>query len=90
MGPGQSLDRLPLVAKDNELIGICIKGPALAIGHFQSEMAPQILDLVTKLVLADQAYIDRLKRHYQMFKASLPSPAQHSRRPSRKQGKVKL
>jgi hypothetical protein len=67
-----------------------LKGPALAIGHVQSEMAPQILDLVTNLVLSDQAYIDRLKRHYQMFKASLPSPAPHSRRPSRKQGKVKL
>ena len=40
-----------------------LQGPALAIGHFQSEMAPQILDLVTKLVLSDQAYIDRLKRH---------------------------
>ena len=67
-----------------------LKGPALAIGHFQSEMAPRVLDLVTNLVLSDQAYIDRLKRHYQMFKASLPSPVQHSRRPSRKQGKVKL
>jgi hypothetical protein len=30
------------------------------------------LDMVTKLVLTDQDYIDRLKRHYQMFKASVP------------------
>ena len=67
-----------------------LKGPALAIGHFQSGMASEILDMVTKLVLSDQDYIDRLKRHYQMFKALKPSSAQRSRRPLRKQGKVKL
>ena len=61
-----------------------LQGPSLAIGHFQSEVAPQILDLVTKLVLSDQNYIGRLKRHYRMFKDSLSSPLQRSRRPSRK------
>jgi hypothetical protein len=74
---------------DREIIDD-LKGPALAVGHIQSGIASQILDMVTKLVLTDQDYIDRLKRHYQMFKASKPSSAQRAQRPLRKQGKVKL
>lgn len=66
-----------------------LKGPALAAGHPQSAIAHQLLELVTELVLSDQAYVERLKRHYQMFKASLPVPSPRARPPLQKRGKDK-
>ena len=52
-----------------------LKGPALASGQPQSELAPQLLKLVTTLVLSDPAYIARLRKHYQMFKSIIDKPA---------------
>ncbi|WP_293910844.1 hypothetical protein [Deinococcus sp.] len=60
-----------------------LKGPALALGQPQSALAPQILDTVKQVVLTDQAYVQRLKRHYQMFRASLPTPIKSSQAPRR-------
>ena len=34
----------------------------------QTDLAPALLELFTKVVLQDVAYVERLKRHYQMFK----------------------
>lgn len=76
-------------ADDPEMIDD-LKGPALAVGQSQSRRAPQLLDLVTTLVLSDPAYVDRLKRHYQMFKASLTGSPTRGQHPSRKQGKRKV
>lgn len=42
-------------------------GPILNPGSPQSKYAPAFLSLVTD-ILNDQNYIDRLKRHYQIFK----------------------
>ena len=45
-----------------------LQGPILNIGSPQSEFAPAFLKLVSDVVLKDQAYVARLKRHYRMFK----------------------
>lgn len=34
----------------------------------QSDLAPALFDLVQDLVLSDPAYVERIKRHYRMFK----------------------
>ncbi len=44
-----------------------LKGPALNLASSQSELAPILLDRI-KYVLKDMHYIERIKRHYRMFK----------------------
>ena len=46
----------------------------------QSDMAPAILKMVQDVVLQDQAYIERLKEHYGMFKKHIDRTKQHSRK----------
>jgi hypothetical protein len=45
-----------------------MKGPILNPGSEQSAFAPALLKVVNDTLLADPAYIERLKRHYRMFK----------------------
>jgi hypothetical protein len=45
-----------------------LKGPALNTASPQSRNAPAILKTVENVVLCDTKYIDRLKRHYKMFR----------------------
>jgi hypothetical protein len=47
-----------------------LKGPALNDSSPQSELAPVLLQEVT-FVLQDKNYVDRLKRHYHMFKEAV-------------------
>jgi hypothetical protein len=44
-----------------------LMGPSLNLASPQSELAPAILKMV-RYVLKDEAYIERIKRHYQMFR----------------------
>jgi hypothetical protein len=50
----------PRVLKD-------LKGPVLNLGSDQSEIAPILLERI-KEVVKDKEYIERLKRHYRIFK----------------------
>lgn len=45
-----------------------LQGPILNHGSQQSELAPALLEKVRDVLLANPAYIARLKRHYRMFK----------------------
>lgn len=45
-----------------------LKGPVLNLGSPQSARAPAILNLVCNVLLQDGAYIERVKRHYKMFR----------------------
>ena len=47
-----------------------LKGPALARGNPQSVYADDLLRLV-KLALQDEAYVQRLARHYALFRAGI-------------------
>lgn len=47
-----------------------MQGPALNVGSPQSELAPALLEKV-KYVLKDKNYVNRLKRHYRMFKETV-------------------
>jgi len=48
-----------------------LKGPVLNLGSPRSEYAEQILEAFEQLLLPDQAYIDRVQRHYAMFRAEI-------------------
>jgi hypothetical protein len=52
-----------------------LKGPALNFGSPQSELAPALLHEIKNVILQDKNYVDRLKRHYRMFKEVIDSEA---------------
>ncbi len=45
-----------------------LQGPILNFGSPQSKYAPELLNLINEVLLADPAYIERLKRHYQLVR----------------------
>ncbi|MEA3487779.1 MAG: hypothetical protein U9R10_00815 [Euryarchaeota archaeon] len=53
---------------DDPMIIKELKGPILNVASHQSELAPILLNKVRKYVLRDRHYIERIKRHYRMFK----------------------
>ena len=55
---------------DPELISE-LRGPVLNRLSQQSPLAPALLEIVAEKVLADEAYIGRLKRHYRLFTKAL-------------------
>ena len=66
---------------DRSLASLAVKempGISLNLGSQQSELAPAILEVV-RWALKDQAYVDRLKLHYQIFKENVE--AKHFREP---------
>jgi hypothetical protein len=45
-----------------------LKGPALNLASPQSDLAPALLRLLQEVLLPDTAYVERIKRHYAMFR----------------------
>lgn len=62
----------PLVIED-------LKGPTLNISSPHSGLAHIFLERVKQYVLKDSAYIERLKRHYDLFKEVIEKQAQGKR-----------
>ena len=48
-----------------------LTGPCLNLGSPQSEFAEDLLDLVREILLRDEAYIERVKRHYRLFRSRI-------------------
>jgi hypothetical protein len=62
-----------------------LKGPMLNLASPQSSLAPAILKLVSDVLLRDGAFLARLKRHYQMFRADVEGGTLHRKfRPRKK------
>lgn len=47
-----------------------MQGPILNRGSHQSELAPALLEKI-KIILQDKKYVERLKHHYRMFRATI-------------------
>jgi hypothetical protein len=45
-----------------------LKGPALNLGSPETALAPALLELTRTVLLRDGDYVERLKRHYQLFR----------------------
>jgi hypothetical protein len=45
-----------------------LKGPSLTMGDPQSDLAPSLVQLVEQVLLKNTDYVERLKRHYRIFK----------------------
>ena len=48
-----------------------LKGPALNLASPQSNLAPALLNLLRKVLLPDTTFIERIKRHYDMFRETV-------------------
>ena len=48
-----------------------LMGPVLNMSSPQGRHAPAILNLFTEVLLRDTDYIERIKRHYRLFRATL-------------------
>ena len=48
-----------------------MQGPVLNLGSPQSKYAPAILELVKNVLIKDFDYMERVKRHYNIFKADV-------------------
>lgn len=51
-----------------------LKGPVLNMGSPETELAPAILELTRNMLLPDAAFVERIKRHYQMFRRDVDGP----------------
>lgn len=57
---------------DDDLLTVAnLKGPILNFGSPQSRLAPAILDLVQDVLLQDNAYVNRIKHHYKLFREKM-------------------
>ena len=45
-----------------------MKGPVLALMNKQSELAPALLELAKGTLLSSPEYVERIKRHYKLFR----------------------
>ena len=50
-----------------------LQGPVLNLGSPQSSHAPALLDLFKNVLLRDPEYVERIKRHYRMFRETIES-----------------
>jgi hypothetical protein len=55
-----------------------LKGPALNSCSPQSQLAPVLLSLIQKILFRDRDYIDRIKRHYSMFRDKVDNSRKES------------
>ena len=60
-----------------------LKGPALNWGSPATDLAPALLEVVRNILLKDPEYVERIKRHYQMFREKIDRP-KRSRKPKPK------
>jgi len=60
------------------------KGPALNIGSPRTPIGPALVELVREELLADPAYVERIKRHYEMVRAEVDRPRKSGKRRPKK------
>jgi len=64
-----------------------LQGPILNMCSPQSSLAPAILEIVNDIILQDNAYIERIKRHYAMFRDKIDRKLRVKRRGRKKKRK---
>jgi len=65
-----------------------VKGPSLNLGSPETRLAPALLAFVRDHLLRDDAYVERVKRHYRLFRAEIDGKTgPHSKRRKRKNKK---
>jgi hypothetical protein len=65
-------------------LAVDLKGPILNWGSSATELAPALLALVRNVLLKDAEYVERIKRHYTMFREKIDKPRRPTRRKPKK------
>ena len=67
-----------------------LMGPSLNLGSPATELAPALLDLARNVLLQDADYVERVKRHYRLFRDKVDGkPAVTGKRRKRKKSSRK-
>jgi hypothetical protein len=66
-----------------------MQGPNLNMTSAQSENAPALLKLAQRVLLVDTAYVERIKRHYQLFRSKVDGRSKTDRKSPRKKWRRK-
>ena len=61
-----------------------MKGPALNPLSPGTKLAPALVPVVRDILLKDPEYVERIKRHYRMFREKVDPPRQLARRQPKK------
>ena len=61
-----------------------LQGPILNVGSPETELAPHILELFRQVLLNDFAYIERVKRHYWMFRGVIEADSGGANAPGKR------
>jgi len=61
------------------------KGPALNPGSPHTALGPALVELVRNALLTDPAYVERIKRHYQMVRDKVDRPRKPGKHKPKKQ-----
>jgi hypothetical protein len=72
---------------DDPLVIDDLRGPVLNLGSPQSRQAPAILELIETVVLRDRDYIERVKRHYALFREKIDGKHTSTKRAIRRRKK---
>ncbi len=75
---------------DDPLMIEALRGPVLNLGSPQSALAPALLDMMKKVVMRDQAYLERIKHHYAMFRERIEQSQARSRRRTKERKRRKI
>jgi len=61
-----------------------LKGPVLNRGSPRTALAPDLLELCRNVLLRDPAYVERIKRHYALFREKIDGKLRRKKSKSRK------
>ena len=56
---------------DEPMVTDELKGPALNLASPQSALSPVLLKFASKVLLGDEDYVERIKRHYHLFRKKI-------------------
>lgn len=54
------------------------------MGSPETEHSPKLLELASDVLLSDPDYVERIKRHYHMFREDIEGRSRASRRPPKR------
>jgi hypothetical protein len=86
----QYLSAVGRYTTDDPLMIEALRGPVLNLGSPQSALAPALLDMMKKVVMRDQAYLERIKHHYAMFRERIEQSQARSRRRTKERKRRKI
>jgi hypothetical protein len=73
--------------QDDPQIAAVMKGPNLNLGSPTTKHSEELLSTIADTVLSEPSYVERLQRHYEMFRGKIDAPPEPVRNVGRKIGR---